>query len=133
MAKPIVSATIICDNVYRDSSTQKCVLSGTFATINGLNFPAIHGHAAIYVAITDISECGTVQVIFRTEPDHNVVAPLPGWKINKIPEDRSETIELCANIVGLPIPKEGIYEFAVFWNDAFIGSKRIAVRKITIK
>jgi len=133
MARPIVTAIVVCDNVYRDTATQKCVLSGTFTTINGVAFPARHGHAAIYVALTDISECGIVQVVFRTDPEHNVVAALPGWKIEKIPEDRTETIEICGNIAGLPLPSEGRYEFAVFWNDSFIGSKRISVRKMEIK
>jgi len=133
MAKPIVTAIVICDNVYRDSATQKCVLSGTFAHINGLNFPALHGHVAIYVAITDLSECGILQVVFRTDNEHNVIAALPGWKIDKIPEDRTETIEICGNIAGLPLPSEGRYEFAVFWNDAFVGSKRITVRKLEVR
>ena len=133
MAKPILTATVVCDNIYRDSLTQKCVISGTFAIIHGTKFPAMHGHAAIYVALTDISEKGTVQIVFRTEPDHVVVAALPAWRIEEVPEDRTATIELCGNIAGLPLPSDGNYEFAVFWNNQYLGSKRITVKIITVK
>ena len=133
MAKPVVTSIIVCDNIYRDGATKKCVLSGTFTKIMSMNFPASHGNLGIYVALTDISEPGKVQVLFRNEEDHDIVFPLPVWQINKTPEDRTETIELCGNLSGLLIPKEGRYEFAVFWNDAFITSKRIRVIKLLPK
>jgi hypothetical protein len=133
MAKPVITALVICDNVYRDAATQKCVISGTFTSINSLNFPAMQGHLAIYLAITDVSECGVLQVIFRTDLDQKVITAFPGWKIDKIPEDRTETIEICVNISGVPLPSEGRYEFAAYWNDSFIASKRISAKKIEVK
>lgn len=133
MAKPVITAFVICDNVYRDATTQKCVISGTFANINSINFPAMQGHLAIYLAMTDVSECGILQVIFRTDQDQKVVAAFPGWKIEKIPDDRTETIEICVNISGVPLPFEGRYEFAAYWNDQFIASKRIRAKKMGIK
>jgi hypothetical protein len=133
MAKPVVTSIIICDNIYRDGVTKKCVLSGTFTKILSFKFPVTHGNLGLYVALTDISEAGKVQVLFRSEEDHDIVIPLPVWEINKIPEDRTETIELCGNLSGLTLPKEGKYEFAIFWNDVFIGAKRVGVIKLVPK
>jgi hypothetical protein len=133
MAKPVITSIIVCDNIYRDESTKKCVLSGTFSMIMSMRFPAAHGNCGIYVALTDVSEAGKVQVLFRNEQDHDIVIPLPVWQLNKVPDDRTETIELCGNFAGLTLPKEGNYEFAVLWNDGFITAKRIKVIKITPK
>lgn len=129
MPKPIVQAMVVCDNVYRDEGTKKSVLSGTFSTIFSGGFPNTHGHLAIYLALTDIAEKGMLQVVFRNEQDHDVAIQLPAWRIDRLP-GRTEILELCGNIAGLPLPGEGVFEFAAFWNDSFLASKRVNLVKL---
>lgn len=129
MAKPIITSMIVCDNIYRDQGSQKCVLSGTFSHIFGFKFPTNQVHLAIYIALTDISEEGKLQVIFKREDVvNNFTFPLPVWKVPAMsPDKRNRTIELCGNVAGLPLPEPGEYEFSAFWNDTPIGSKRLSV------
>ena len=132
MPKPFITSIIICDNIYRDKATNKCVISGTFSHILSVNFPIIRGNMGIYVALTDISEAGKLQVIFRREDSGDFAFPLPPWSIPVMPQEhRNRTIELCGNISGLPIPEVGEYVFTAYWNDAEIGSKRISVMLLT--
>ncbi|MFH1761671.1 MAG: hypothetical protein ABIA63_11285 [bacterium] len=131
MAKPVVQAIVVCDHIYTDRMTGKIVLAGTFADIISVNFPTNHGNLGIYVALTDVSEAGTVRVVFRNENDTDMAFPLPCWKIEK-PIDRIASIELSGNVVGLPMQCEGQFEFLVLWNDVPIGSRRINLKKLDV-
>lgn len=50
---PVVLAMIICDAIHQDPATGKCTLLGTFSTINARQFPAVHRHLAVHVALTN--------------------------------------------------------------------------------
>ncbi len=129
--KPIVLAMIICDHYYRDTHTGKSILTGTFSSINCVQFPSKHGNCAVYIALSDVATDGDVQLIFKKE-DGDFSMKLPPWKV-KSPENRRAVVEIGGNINGLPLPEEGDYEFVVLWNGADISSRRLRAIKINVK
>jgi len=129
--KPIVHAMVICDFYYRDAHTGKSILTGTFNSINCVQFPSKHGNCAVYVALSDVATDGTVQLTFKKE-DGDFVMKLPPWEVRR-PENRRDVIEIGGNINGLPLPEEGYYEFIVSWNDQEISSRRLKAIKINLQ
>lgn len=129
--KPIVLAMIICDHYYRDTHTGKSILTGTFSSINCVQFPSKHGNCAVYIALSDVATNGTVQLTFKKE-DGDFSMKLPPWEVRR-PENRRAVVEIGGNINGLPLPEEGYYEFVVSWNGEEISSRRLRANKIDIK
>lgn len=128
--KPIVLAMLICDHYYRDTHTGKSILSGTFSSINCVQFPSKHGNCAVYIALSDVATDGTVQLTFKKE-DGDFSMKLPPWNV-RCPDDRRAVIEIGGNINGLPLPEEGNYEFVVSWNGAEIFHRRLRAIKINM-
>ena len=126
--KPIVLAMVICDQYYRDAQTGKSILTGTFSSINCVRFPSKHGNCAVYIALSDVATGGTAQMVFKKE-DGEFEMKLPPWEV-KAPDDRRGVVEIGGNINGLPIPEAGYYEFAFFWNDMPIASRRLKVNQV---
>lgn len=125
---PIVLAMVLCDHYYRDSSSGKSIISGTFNSVNAVNYPSKHGNCAIYLALTDVAIDGEVQLIFR-KADGGFSMNLPPWPIKK-PDDRRTVIEIGGNINGLPLPEEGDYEFSVLFNGNEISARRLRANKV---
>jgi len=128
--KPIVLAMLICDHYYRDTHTGKSILSGTFSSINCVQFPSKHGNCAVYIALSDVAQDGTVQLTFKKE-DGDFSMKLPPWNVRR-PDDRRAVVEIGGNINGLPLPEEGNYEFVVSWNGAEIFQRRLRAIKINM-
>jgi len=128
--KPIVLAMVICDYYYRDAHSGKSILSGTFSSINSASFPSKHGNCAIYVAMTDVPTNGRAQLVFRNESS-DFSMQLPPWEVEQ-PESRRSVVEIGGNINGLPIPKEGNYEFVLLWEGFEIASRRLSAIKVDI-
>lgn len=128
--KPIVLAMIICDYYYRDIHTGKSILSGTFSSINCVQFPSKHGNCAIYIALSDVATNGILQLVFKKE-DSDFSMQLPPWEVQK-PDSRRAVVEIGGNINGLPLPEEGYYEFSISWNNSEIFSRRLKAIKIDI-
>jgi hypothetical protein len=128
--KPIVLAMIICDHYYRDVHTGKSILSGTFSSINCVQFPSKHGNCAVYIALSDVATNGMVQLTFRKE-EGGFSMQLPPWEV-QCPENRRTVVEIGGNINGLPLPEEGYYEFIVSWNNMDISSRRLHATKIDL-
>ncbi|MBN1982603.1 MAG: hypothetical protein JW795_13800 [Chitinivibrionales bacterium] len=126
--KPIVLAMIICDHYYRDIHTGKSILSGTFSSINCVQFPSKHGNCAVYIALSDVATDGMVQLTFKKE-EGDFSMQLPPWEVQR-PESRRTVVEIGGNINGLPLPEEGYYEFIISWNGAEISSRRLKATKI---
>ncbi len=129
--KPIVLAMVICDHYYRDAHTGKSILTGTFSSINCMDFPSKHGNCAVYIALSDVATNGTVQLTFQKE-DADFSMKLPPWEV-KCPENRRAVVEIGGNINGLPLPEEGYYEFVISWNGSIISSRRLQANKIDMK
>ena len=128
--KPIVLAMIICDHYYRDTHTGKSILTGTFSSINCVQYPSKHGNCAVYVALSDVATNGTVQLTFKKE-DGDFSMKLPPWEV-RCPENRRAVVEIGGNINGLPLPEEGYYEFVISWNSIEVFSRRLKANKIEI-
>lgn len=128
--KPIVLAMIICDHYYRDTHTGKSILTGTFSSINCVQYPSKHGNCAVYVALSDVATSGTVQLTFKKE-DGDFSMKLPPWEV-RCPENRRAVVEIGGNINGLPLPEDGYYEFVISWNGIEIFSRRLKANKIEI-
>ena len=126
--KPIVLAMVICDYYYRDAHSGKSILSGTFSTINSPSFPSKHGNCAVYCALTDVAASGELQLEFIQE-NGDFSMKLPPWKI-QCPEHRRAVVEIGGNINGLPLPREGVYEFRIRWNGSELASRRLTVHKV---
>ncbi len=128
--KPIVLAMVICDHYYRDTHSGKSILTGTFSSINCVQFPSKHGNCAVYIALSDVAKDGKLQLTFQKEGG-DFAMKLPPWDV-RCPENRRAVVEIGGNINGLPLPEDGYYEFVISWDGAEISSRRLKVNKIEI-
>jgi len=51
--EPYVLAMLICDAIWKDPSTGKSFLLGTFSSIAATVFPVVHPVMGIYIVLTD--------------------------------------------------------------------------------
>lgn len=128
---PIVLSMIICDHYYRDSNSGKSIISGTFNSINSVNYPSKHGNCAVYISMSDVAIDGELQLEFK-KVDGSFSMKLPKWGI-KAPGDRQAILEIGGNINGLPLPEEGFYEFVLSFNGIEISSRRLKANRVSME
>ena len=88
---PHVQAIILCDHIYRDDETGKCVLAGTFNRVFLEEFPGEYHPASIYLNLTDFSGHHVIQFRFMRLADQKVLDESPRFPIQH--ENRREPHE----------------------------------------
>jgi len=118
---PVISAMLICDKIIAEAMTNKKTLVGIFENIAAVKFPCIHHSLSIYINFTDA--LGSYD--FKLElVDSDENKPLNTAEIkNVVVKDKLMSSELAFNLQGLSFPHPGKYEFRIYANDKFCGSK----------
>lgn len=124
--KPYALAMVICDHVWRDGTTGKCTLLGSFSFIAAASFPATHHSMGIYAAITDgrgkvsitltIVDADEEEALFRAEAEIGF-------------EDPRAVSELVLNLQNITFPRPGEYRVQLFAGDEFLLERRLIVQQ----
>lgn len=103
---------ILCDYAFQDAGRKTCMI-GVFDRIYAAKVPAQHHQAAlVFKATGDPSESIEFKVEI-TRPTGGTLGSIGG----KIVMPPTGTVDVIANLQGMPLPDNGVYAFALFFND----------------
>ena len=111
---PHVQAVILCDHIYRDEDSGKCVIAGTFNRVFLQEFPGSYQPASIYLNLSDFSGQHTVAFRFKRLADEEVLEESPAFEL--VHEDRREHHECIFDLPPLPFPEPGRYTLEIIYD-----------------
>ncbi len=111
---PLVQAIILCDRVYKDDETRKCVLAGTFNQIPLSEFPCEYQPAALYLNLSDFSGVHTVSFRFKRLSDDFTIEESPDFSLEH--NDRREHHECIFELPPMEFSEPGRYTWEVVWD-----------------
>ena len=114
---PSVVAMLVCDQIINEAGTNKKSLIGVFETFNSPEFPALMPRLAVYVKLVDAQGIYLLKLRFVNLRDETLVAELG---IQATIVDSSYSAEVAINMMTLPFPEQGKYEFQLYWEDIFL-------------
>ena len=111
---PHVQAVILCDHIYRDEDSGKCVIAGTFNRVFLQDFPGSYQPASIYLNLSDFSGQHTVAFRFKRLADQEILEESPAFEL--VHEDRREHHECIFDLPPLPFPEPGRYTLEIIYD-----------------
>lgn len=124
---PYPLALVVCDHVWRDPSTGKMTILGTFSSIGGFDLPVVHPRIAVYAALTDGK--GRIRIKLRLIDCDEDGEPVFEQELEcQIPDPRM-VVELAFIANELKFPSFGEYRLQLYFNDEFAMERRILVLK----
>jgi hypothetical protein len=114
---PSVLAMLLCDQVIVDESSKKKSLIGVFDRLNALNFPALL-NCAIYAKLADAEGRYTLRLRVVSLSDESLLGEIVFG--GNVPT-QLEPSEFGVQLMGIPIPAPGKYEFQMYANDVYLG------------
>ena len=128
---PKLDAMLICDSIITEAGTNKKSLIGVFDNIGTPTFPCKHHMLSVYVKFTDAQGKYDFKLDLIDLQTSKVIGEgiVQGLEVS----DRLASSELAFNLLGLTFPNEGKYQFRIFANNQFFGSKTFNVISINKK
>lgn len=121
---PSLNAMLICDLALQEGATGKTSVVGVFEHISAHQFPARCGFVFVYVKLTDAQgEYRCRLELVRLED----LAVIGRGALGATFGDRMVPAELVFQIGGLAFERPGAYEFRLYANDRWVGSKILRV------
>lgn len=123
---PVVTATLLCDQVIVDALSGKKSLIGIFDRISATDFPSVHTRMVLFVSMTEWHgnknwrvriQDSQLHIIFNIEGTHEHLDPL-------------QPVDFMFDMVGIIFPSEGDYQLEVSVDGTFISQRSIIVRRI---
>ena len=111
---PLVQAIILCDRVYKDDETRKCVLAGTFNQIPLVDFPCEYQPASLYLNLSDFSGQHTVSFRFKRLNDDSIIEESPEFPLEH--GDRREHHECIFELPPMVFSEPGRYTWEVVFD-----------------
>ncbi|MFQ5654775.1 MAG: hypothetical protein ACE5GW_08595 [Planctomycetota bacterium] len=116
---PHIQAIVLCDHIYRDTESGKCVLAGTFNRVFLQEFPGEYQPASIYLNLSDFSGDHTLAFRFVRLSDQAILDQSPGFVLNH--GDRREHHECIFDLPPLHFPGPGRYSVEILYDSDIIG------------
>ncbi len=121
---PAINAMLICDQALIEESTAKSTLVGVFETISAFQFPARHGPLCVYAKLTDAEGQYRIRLdLVRLED----LSSIGQGQFTATFGSRMGSAEMVFQIYGLVFAAPGRYEFRLYANDRWMGSKALNV------
>ena len=111
---PIVQAIILCDRIYKDDESQKCVLAGTFNRVRMPEFPCEYPFASLYLNLSDFSGLHTISFRFKRLSDDYVIEESPEFPLEH--DDRREHHECIFELPPMEFNEPGRYTWEVVYD-----------------
>lgn len=124
---PKLAAMLVCDQVIKDEATKKSSIIGVFDKIFAGEFPAAHAALTVYVSVIDAE--GVYRLRLEMVRVHDAMTIGRG-EAEVAVGDRFSPAEWMFDLRGLVFHGPGAYEFRLWANDRFIGSKSFSVLKL---
>ena len=128
---PIVHAIILCDHIYKDDDSGKCVLAGTFNRVRLPEFPGEYPRfASLYLNLSDFSGFHTVSFRFKRLSDDFVIEESPEFHLEH--EDRREHHECIFELPPMEFDGPGRYTWEVIFDgEEIIGTADVEAILLT--
>jgi hypothetical protein len=117
-------AILDCDQVIRDEATKKSSLIGIFDRILATGFPALHARLTVYVSVIDAEGSYRLRLELVRVRDEMTVGR---GDAEASVQDRFIPAEWIFELYGVKFEESGTYEFRLWVNDRFFGSKSLSV------
>jgi len=121
---PALNAMVICDQTIQDQATGKTTLAGIFETVSAYQFPALHGILCVYAKLTDTQGEYRIRLELVRLEDLRVIGQ---GQLRATFSDRMAPAELIFQVGSLLFQGPGRYEFRLYANDRWVGSKSLSV------
>lgn len=121
---PAINAMLICDQALIEEATAKSTLVGVFETISAFQFPARHGPLCVYAKLTDAEGQYRIRLDLVRLEDLSTIGQ---GQFSATFGNRMSSAELVFQIYGLTFSEPGRYEFRLYANNRWMGSKALNV------
>ena len=121
---PAANAMLICDATFQDEASGKTSLIGVFETVSAFQFPARHGRLSVYAKLTDAQGEYRLRLELVRLEDLRVVGQ---GQFGATFADRMTPVELSFQVWDTFFEAPGRYEFRLYANDRWVGSKSLNV------
>ncbi len=117
---------VMCDAVWRDPSTGKFTILGTFTSIGGHEFPLVVPQITVYLSLTDARGKVPIKLklIDAADEDETAVAEVD---LEVEFPDPIVVMDVVAGLGGISIPKPGEYRLQLYGLNEFVIERRILV------
>lgn len=120
----VLQAFVLADHVYRDVTTGKHVVAGTFHQIDVASLPATFaGPAAVFISLLDVKGRTAVELRF-VDGDDVLLGPRT---IDVEGEDPGLPVEFAVQLPPLPLPRAGRYAFRLSADGVDLGEAPVSV------
>ena len=126
---PHVQAIVLCDHIYRDDTTGKCVIAGTFNRVYLHEFPGSYQPASIYLNLSDFSGRHVIAFRFMRLSDQLILIESPGFQLSH--DDRKEHHECIFDLPPLEFPDPARYTLEILYDGELIGHADVEALELT--
>jgi len=119
---PACNAMLICDQAVQEGATGKTSLVGIFENVSAHQYPAHCGLFTVYAKLTDAQGEYRIRLELISLGDFTVIGQK---EFRATIADRMVPAELVFQIAGLVFEKPGRYEFRLYANERWVGSKSL--------
>lgn len=125
---PACNAMLICDQAVQEGATGKTSLVGVFENISAHQYPAHCGLVTVYAKLTDAQGEYRIRLELTSLGDFTVIGQR---EFRATIGDRMVPAELVFQLGGLVFQKPGRYEFRLYANERWVGSKSLYLVQAT--
>jgi len=108
---------LVCDQVITEQGTNKKSLIGIFVNVFSATFPVIIPRISVYVKLVDADGKYDFKLRLVKLKDEGLIAEVDLEA--QISESR-QSAELALNMLNLPLPEPGSYEFQLYTGDIYL-------------
>ena len=124
---PEVAAALVCQSLITDSLTQMRTLTNIFWNLQ-ISIPGSAGFG-LYIKMIDGEGHYSARIRLVRLRDEQVILSIPAIQFDWVTP--FQPVELGINFPQVSIEEEGLHEFQIFMNDAYVGRTAFNVKKIT--
>ncbi|MFB3818719.1 MAG: hypothetical protein ACE147_13740 [Candidatus Methylomirabilales bacterium] len=121
---PVLNAMLICDQTFQDEQSGKMTLVGVFETVRAYQFPARHGRLCVYAKLADVQGEYRLRLELVQLEELKIVGQ---GQFSATFSDRMTPVELSFQVLDTVFERAGRYEFRLYANDRWVGSKTLTV------
>ena len=125
--EPYVLAMLICDAIWKDPSTGKSFLLGTFSSIAAMEFPVVHPVMGVYIVLTDGRGKIPLKLQLVSADEDDIIA---GVETDVLFEDPRAVLELTLHLQNATFPGPGEYRLQLFSGSTPLMERRLVLVKL---
>jgi hypothetical protein len=125
--QPTVTAMLVCERIIAEAGSSRKSLIGIYDSVGMLTFPAVIPQLAIYVRLADAVGVYQFKLRIVNLKDEALLSEVP---VQGDVKDPLRPADLVFNLLGLPIPEPGKYEFQLYANGLYCNRATLDVKLV---